>query len=156
MLDELTLRLARGPNFASLATLMPDGSPQVHVMWVDTDGDRILVNTEVHRRKFKNIAANSGCACWYLSPAGGVHRRKFKNIAANPLATVLILDRGDPWTYSEVRGEVVETVTGPEARAHIDALTRKYLGLDDYPNPITSERAILKIAPRRVFTSAGR
>ncbi len=131
MLDELTLRLARGPNFASLATLMPDGSPQVHVMWVDTDGDRILVNTEVHRRKFKNIAAN-------------------------PLATVLILDRGDPWTYSEVRGEVVETVTGPEARAHIDALTRKYLGLDDYPNPITSERAILKIAPRRVFTSAGR
>jgi len=131
MLDELTLRLARGPNFASLATLMPDGSPQVHVMWVDTDGERILVNTEVHRRKFKNIAAN-------------------------PLATVLILDRGDPWTYSEVRGEVVETVTGPEARAHIDALTRKYLGLDDYPNPITSERAILKIAPRRVFTSAGR
>lgn len=131
MLDELTLRLARGPNFASLATLMPDGSPQVHVMWVDTDGDRILVNTEVHRRKFKNIAAN-------------------------PLATVLILDRGDPWTYSEVRGEVVETVTGPEARAHIDALTRKYLGLDGYPNPIASERAILKIAPRRVFTSAGR
>ena len=131
MLDELTLRLARGPNFASLATLMPDGSPQVHVMWVDTDGERILVNTEVHRRKFKNIAAN-------------------------PLATVLILDRGDPWTYSEVRGEVVETVTGPEARAHIDALTRKYLGLDDYPNPITSERAILKVAPRRVFTSAGR
>ena len=131
MLDELTLRLARGPNFASLATLMPDGSPQVHVMWVDTDGERILVNTEVHRRKFKNIAAN-------------------------PLATVLILDRGDPWTYSEVRGEVVETVTGPEARAHIDALTRKYLGLDDYPNPITSERAILKIAPRRVFTSTGR
>lgn len=131
MLDELTLRLARGPNFASLATLMPGGSPQVHVMWVDTDGERILVNTEVHRRKFKNIAAN-------------------------PLATVLIIDRGDPWTYSEVRGEVVETVTGPEARAHIDALTRKYLGLDDYPNPITSERAILKIAPRRVFTSAGR
>lgn len=131
MLDELTLRLARGPNFASLATLMPDGSPQVHVMWVDTDGDCILVNTEVHRRKFKNITAN-------------------------PLATVLIVDRGDPWTYSEVRGEVVETVTGPEARAHIDALTRKYLGLDDYPNPISSERAILKIAPRRVFTSAGR
>ena len=131
MLDELTLRLARGPNFASLATLMPDGAPQVHVMWVDTDGGRILVNTEVHRRKFKNITAN-------------------------PLATVLIVDRADPWTYSEVRGEVAEVVTGPAARDHIDALTFKYLGLDGYPNPITSERAILQIEPRRVFTSADR
>ena len=131
MLDDLTLRLARGPNFASLATLMPDGSPQVHVMWVDADDRHILINTEVHRRKFKNMTAN-------------------------PLATVLIVDRGDPWTYSEVRGVVVETVTGPEARSHIDALTHKYLGLDNYPQPITSERAIVKIAPRRVFTSAER
>ncbi len=131
MLDDLTLRLARGPNFASLATLMPDGSPQVHVMWVDADDRHILINTEVHRRKFKNMTAN-------------------------PLATVLIVDRGDPWTYSEVRGVVVETVTGPEARSHIDALTHKYLGLDNYPQPITSERAIVKIAPKRVFTSAER
>ena len=131
MLDDLTLRLARGPNFASLATLMPDGSPQVHVMWVDADDRHILINTEVHRRKFKNMTAN-------------------------PLATVLIVDRDDPWTYSEVRGVVVETVTGPEARSHIDALTHKYLGLDNYPQPITSERAIVKIAPRRVFTSAER
>ena len=57
MLDEKTLELARGPNFASLATVMPDGTLQVHVMWVDADDDHILINTEVHRRKFKKARA---------------------------------------------------------------------------------------------------
>ena len=47
-----------------------------------------------------------------------------------------------------MRGKVVETVTGPEARAHIDALSRKYTG-HDYANPIQSERVILKVAPVR-------
>ena len=49
-----------------------------------------------------------------------------------------------------MRGEVVETVTGPEARAHIDALARKYTGAD-YGNPVQSERVILKVAARRQF-----
>ena len=126
MLDDKTLRLARGPNFASLATLMPDGTPQVHVMWVDADDHHVLINTEVHRRKFKNMMAN-------------------------PKATVLIVHRDDPWSFVEVRGEVAETVTGPSARAHIDSLAHKYLGVDLYPNPITSERVIVKIAPKRIF-----
>ena len=125
MLDDQTLRLARGPNFASLATVMPDGTLQVHVMWVDADEDHILINTEVHRRKFKNMVAN-------------------------PTVTVLIVHRDDPWSYVEVRGEVTDTVTGPVARSHIDALANKYLGVDEYPQPIISERVICKIVPRRV------
>ena len=127
MLDDLARELASGPNFASLATILPDGTPQGHLMWVDTDGENILINTETHRRKFKNMTAN-------------------------PAATVLIVHRDNPWRYAEVRGEVAGTVTGPEARAHIDELARKYLGVDEYPNPIQSERVIVKIAPRRVFT----
>ena len=126
MLDAKTLELARGPNFASLATLMPDGTPQVHMMWVDADDDHILINTEVHRRKFKNMMAN-------------------------PMATVMVVHRDDPWCFVEVRGEVTGTVTGPEARSHIDALARQYMGVDGYPRPITSERVIVKIAPRRVL-----
>ncbi|HEU0170041.1 MAG TPA: PPOX class F420-dependent oxidoreductase, partial [Acidimicrobiales bacterium] len=59
-------------------------------------------------------------------------------------------DAANPYSYGEVRGEVVETVTGPEARAHIDALSQKYMGTD-YGNPIQSERVILKVAPRRQF-----
>lgn len=127
MLDDKTRGLASGPNFASLATILPDGTPQVHLMWVDTDGEHILINTETHRRKFRNLRAN-------------------------PAATVLIVDRDNPWNYAEVRGRVADTVTGPEARAHIDTLANKYLGVDEYPNPIVSERVIVKIAPVRVFT----
>ena len=125
MLDERARKLAQGPNFASLATIMPDGTLQVHVMWVDADEEHILINTEVHRRKFKNMMAN-------------------------PTVTVLIVHRNDPWSYVEVRGEVTGTVTGPAARSHIDALSHKYLAVDEYPRPITSERVICKITPTRI------
>lgn len=126
MLDKRVLRLARGANYASLATVMPDGSIQVHLMWVDADDEHILINTEVHRPKFRNMMAN---------------RR----------ATVLIPEWGNPWHFAEVRGEVADTVTGTEARSHIDALAHKYMGVDEYPNPITSERVIVRIAPERVL-----
>ncbi len=126
MLDHKTTELANGPNFAALATLMPDGVPQVHVMWVDADEEHILVNTEVHRPKFKNLMAN-------------------------PTATVMIMNRDNPYEFVEVRGKVVETVTGSTARSHIDTLARKYLGLEEYPNPIQSERVIMKIKPNRIL-----
>lgn len=125
MLHKRVLRLAHGANYASLATVMPDGSMQVHLMWVDADDEHILINTETHRRKFRNMMAN-------------------------PQATVMIPERGNPWYFAEVRGEVVDTVTGAEARSHIDALAHKYMGVD-YPNPITSERVIVRIAPERVL-----
>ena len=125
MLDKTVLRLARGANYASLATVMPDGSMQVHLMWVDADDEHILINTEVHRPKFRNMMADSR-------------------------VTVLIPDRSNPYHFAEVRGRVVDTVRGAEARSHIDALAHKYMGVDEYPNPITSERVIVKIAPERV------
>ena len=125
MLDENVRRLASEPNFASMATVMPSGDLQVQLMWVDCDDDHIVINTEVHRRKFLNLAAN-------------------------PTVTVLIVNRNDPWDYVEVRGRVAETVTGPEARAHIDQLAHKYLGADTYPNPIASERVMVRIRPSRI------
>ena len=67
---------------------------------------------------------------------------------AKPRVTVTIWDRDDPYHYAEVRGEVVETVTGPEARAHIDSLSVKYYG-HEYRNRIQSERLILRIRPLR-------
>lgn len=126
MLEGKAQDLASGPNFAVMSTKMADGSLQTQMMWCDIDDDHILLNTEVHRAKYKNVMRD-------------------------PTVTVLIQDRDDPWSYAEVRGKVVETVTGPEARAHIDKLAKKYLGVDDYPNPIQSERVILRVAPERVF-----
>jgi PPOX class probable F420-dependent enzyme len=125
MLDDKIRALAAGKNFAAVTTLMPDGSPQTTPLWVDADGEHLLLNTEVHRQKYKNVSRD-------------------------PRITVTIIDAENPYSYGEVRGEVVETITGPDARAHIDALAQKYQGTD-YGNPIQSERVILKVAPRHQF-----
>jgi PPOX class probable F420-dependent enzyme len=123
MLDETLRRLAtEGKNIASVTTLLRDGTPQTTPMWVDADDDHLLLNTEVHRQKFKNIERD-------------------------PRVTVTIWDASNPYEYAELRGRLVDTVRGPEARSHIDQLSQKYNGID-YPNPIQSERVILKVAPK--------
>lgn len=126
MLDDKTIELAQGKNYAAISTVMSSGHPQTQMTWVDSDGEHIIVNTEIHRAKFKNLERN-------------------------PLVTVLIMEDGNPWSYAEVRGHVAETIRGQEARDHIDKLAKKYLGKDDYPNPIQSERVMVKIAPDRIF-----
>jgi PPOX class probable F420-dependent enzyme len=120
--DPMVRELARGDNFATLSVLLRSGQPMTHVMWVDADDDHVLLNTEVHRAKFEAIERD-------------------------PRVTVTIWKRDDPYPYAEVRGRVVEIVRGPEARAHIDALSRKYRGRDYDPERITSERVILRISP---------
>ena len=50
-----TIELARGANYGSITTVMPNGNLQTQLVWVHTDGERLVVNTEVHRQKFKNI-----------------------------------------------------------------------------------------------------
>ena len=117
------LELARGQNFAALTTLLPDGHPQTQVMWVDADEQHLLVNTEVHRQKFRNVERD-------------------------PRVTVTIWDMEDPYLFVEVRGEVVEKVKGQEAREHIDELSHKYRGRP-YQTQIQSERVMLRIAPSR-------
>jgi PPOX class probable F420-dependent enzyme len=121
-LDPEVDRLARGANFAVLSVLLFSGRPMAHVMWVDADDEHVLINTEVHRAKFRAVGRD-------------------------PRVTVTIWELGDPYHYAEVRGRVVETVTGPAARAHIDALSRKYRGRDYDEANITSERVILRVAP---------
>ncbi|HET8617840.1 MAG TPA: TIGR03618 family F420-dependent PPOX class oxidoreductase, partial [Acidimicrobiales bacterium] len=103
-------------------TLLRDGTPQTTPMWVDADDDHLLLNTEVHRQKYKNIERD-------------------------PRVTVTIWEASNPYAYAELRGRVVDMVRGPEARSHIDQLSQRYNGTD-YPNPIQSERVILKVAPK--------
>lgn len=126
-LDEDTVRLAKGKNLATVVTLMPDGQPQALLTWVDTDGEHLLVNTEPQRQRARNLSRD-------------------------PRITVLIHSDQDPWDWSEVRGRVVGTVQGDEAREHIDELSRKYVGTE-YRNPIGPQgRVILKVAPEKVNT----
>ncbi|HEY3335302.1 MAG TPA: PPOX class F420-dependent oxidoreductase [Candidatus Limnocylindrales bacterium] len=96
--------LVECPRVAALTTVMPDGSPQTSVVWcdVDTDGERIRVNT---MRGFQ----------------------KERNMRRNPRVTLLCYDPADDGRYLEVRG-VVEEMTEDGAMAHLDALTSKYAG----------------------------
>ena len=120
-LDPAIHALASGPNYGVLATLRPDGGPQTSVVWVDSDGEHLLVNTEVHRQKFQNISRDDR-------------------------VSVVVWDHEKPDREGEVRGRVVDTLTGSDAREHIDRLSQKYAGAP-YGIPIKSERVILRIEP---------
>ncbi len=124
MVDEKIKKLAQQANYGTITTLLRDGSPITHVMWVDADDDHMLINTEVHRAKFKNVERD-------------------------PRVSVVVWNEDDPYHYVEIRGRVTEMVRGPEARQHIDALSFKYMGKPYDPNTIQSERVILKITPER-------
>src|SRR5918997_1956725 len=120
----MVLELARGQNFAALTTLLPGGHPQTQVMWVDANEQHLLINTEVHRQKFRNVERD-------------------------PRVTVTIWDKEDPYRFVEVRGEVVEKVRGQEALDHIDELSQKYRGGPYNKSRIKSERVVLRISPLR-------
>lgn len=128
-LDDDTVRLAKGKNLATVVTLMPSGQPQALLTWIDTDGEHLLVNTEPERQRAKNIARDAR-------------------------VTVLIHASDDPYDWSEVRGRVVGSVGGQEARDHIDQLSLRYNGFE-YRNPIgPSGRIIFKVKPDKVNTPA--
>ncbi len=124
---EKYLDLFRKPAFGNLATLMPDGSPQVTPVWVDFDGQQVLVNSARGRQKDRNVRRDSRVA-------------------------VAIQDPENPYRYLEIRGRVSE-ITESGADAHIDSLAKKYLGKDKYPFRAPGEvRVIFKILPEH-FTS---
>lgn len=111
--------------FAHLATLMPDGSPQVTPVWWDFDGTHIRINTARGRVKDRNM------------------RRDAR-------VTLTAIDPDNPYRYLQVRGRVVE-ITETGADAHIDALAKKYLGKDRYPFRRPGEvRVVYRIEPDRV------
>jgi PPOX class probable F420-dependent enzyme len=113
--------------FANLATLMPDGSPQVTPVWCDYDGENVLINT-----------------------AAG--RVKDKNLQREPRVSLSILDPDNPYRYLEVRGRVVER-THEGADDHINKMAKKYLGVDVYPYRNQGEvRILYKIKPERTST----
>ncbi|MCI0547359.1 MAG: TIGR03618 family F420-dependent PPOX class oxidoreductase [Candidatus Rokubacteria bacterium] len=121
------LDLFRKPTFAHLATLMPDGTPHVTPVWVDYDGQHILVN----------------------SAAG---RQKDLNMGRRPEVAIEIPDPEDPNRYLHIRGPVVE-ITEAGADDHLDRLAQRYLGRPAYPEgwKFPGEvRRIYKIAPRKV------
>lgn len=96
------------PVLASLATLNPDGSPQLTPLWVDLEGDDVVFNTAQGRIKARNFERD--------------HR-----------VAVSVIDPDDQYNVVAFRGTVID-VTTDGADEHIDAMAKKYLGVDTYPN----------------------
>jgi PPOX class probable F420-dependent enzyme len=121
MLTDDDRALLQGKNFASLATTMADGAPQVSIVWIDVDGDTVLVNTAEGRTKTENM------------------RR-------DPRVAVCLFDDGDPYHQLMLRGHVTDFVH-EGADAHIDFLAKKYTGADVYgDHRPDQQRVIVRIA----------
>ncbi len=113
--------------FASLATLMPDGTPQVTPVWFDYKDGLVIVNTAIGRTKARNMQE-------------GAH------------VALSIPDPDNPYRYVQVRGRVTRTTTDG-ADENIEALSHKYLG-KPYPFRQPGEdRIIVEITPDRVSAS---
>ncbi|MDA4135116.1 MAG: PPOX class F420-dependent oxidoreductase, partial [Thaumarchaeota archaeon] len=124
-LNDKAIALLRGKNFAYVATLNRDGSPQLTPVWADTDGKNVLVNTAVGRVKEKNIARD-------------------------PRVAVATYDVTNPYSWTSVDGKVVKKITGKRADDHIDSLSFKYTGNKKYQGKPKEKRIILVIAPIRI------
>ena len=124
-LSERAKKLLKGKNFAFVATLNKDGTPQLTPTWVDTDGEHVLVNTALGRQKSRNVARD-------------------------PRVTVGVFDLSNPYDYISIGGKVVKKVTGKAADDHIDKLSMKYRGEPKYKrwNP-DEKRVILMIRPTK-------
>ncbi|MEU5545006.1 PPOX class F420-dependent oxidoreductase [Streptomyces sioyaensis] len=123
-------KLLDSPVFVTVATIQPDGSPQLSPVWVKRDGDDLLFSTTVGRRKEANI------------------RR-------DPRVSVLVQPFDAPYTYAEVRGSAsLTTEGGPQL---IDELSQKYTGKPYAEfNPAAADdapRLVVRITPRKVVGS---
>lgn len=125
-LTERVIKLIDGKNFAYLATLLPDGSPHVTPMWVDHEGDTLLMNTAIGRIKQRNITRD-------------------------PRVSITVVDSNNPYDRIIIHGRVVSQ-TEQGAEAHIDKLAKKYTGANKYQKASPSEkRIIIKIEPLRIL-----
>ncbi len=124
-LSEDTINLLKGKNFASLATVNKDGSPQVSIVWIDYEDEVILINT-----------------------AKG--RVKTNNMQRDPRVSISITDSENPYYQVTIKGRVIE-ITEDGAVYHINSLAKKYLNQDRFPVVDNEVRVKIKIKPEKTY-----
>ena len=116
--SEATLKLLEGRNYAVLATVNPDGSPQTSAMWVGRDGDDLFFSTVEGRVKHRNMLRD-------------------------PRVSVTVLDSADPENYVELRGRV--SMSPDIGRAVDTRLSWKYDGKDPDPDRPGAVRVVIRM-----------
>ena len=113
-------RLLERPNYAHLATLLPDGAPHSVPVWIDVEGtDKVVILT-------------------------GPGSRKARNVGRDPRVAISIIDVGQPYASVLIRGQVVELIDADRAWDIIDRISKKYTG---QPYPLRTDRIVLLIQP---------
>ena len=126
-LDDASKKMLQEKNFAFLATINANGTPQVTPVWVDTEDDYVLLNTAMGRVKQKNTKRD-------------------------PRVAIAVIDISNPYHYTAIQGRVLEQIAGQRAEDHIDKLAKKYLGKEKYPwRKAGEKRVLLEIEPERVI-----
>lgn len=119
--------LLESTALADVATIGPDGAPQVNPVWFGWDGSRISFSQTKARQKYKNLHKDNRIALSIVDPA-------------------------NPYRYIEIRGKVVEFIEDPD-KAFIDSMAKKYLGEDKYPwSQPGEERVVVVVQPERALT----
>ena len=123
-LSDAHRELIDGKNYATIATVNPDGSPHTSIVWVKRDGDDLLVSTVVGRKKDRNL-------------------RK------DPRVSISVLDHGNPYRYAEFRGEATLSLEG--GFDLINDLAHKYIG-GDYQGDVGTDnvRVIVRLSPTKI------
>ena len=119
-LPEEVQQFIDGPNLAIVATLMKNGSPQATMVWVDHDGDHVIINTPKGTQKDRNLARDGRIA-------------------------ICVIDRDQPTRYVQIRGRVINVRGGDEAWQHINKLSQKYSGRD-YPNQQERLKVVIEVS----------
>jgi PPOX class probable F420-dependent enzyme len=122
-LDDDARALLDGKNFATVATLDPDGSPHTSVVWFLRDGDDVL---------FSSLA----------------RRRKVKNLELDPRVAVSVFDLGNPYHSVDIRGTA--TLVVDQGKELPEKLSRKYLGESPPPEPEDDVRYVIRVTPEKV------
>jgi PPOX class probable F420-dependent enzyme len=123
VLTDAARRLLDGRNFATVATVGPDGQPHSSVVWVDRDGDTVVFSVTADKQKARNLARD-------------------------PRVSVSVFDLENPYHSVEIRG-TAELVRDPE-RSLPERLSRKYLGESPPPEPAHVVRLVARITPDKV------
>jgi PPOX class probable F420-dependent enzyme len=118
-LTQPTLALIDGKNYAVLATINADGSPQTSVIWIGRDDDSVLFTTVEGRLKHRNVGRD-------------------------PRVSVTVIDSADPENYVELRGRVT-AITQDVGRQMDTRLSWKYDGRDPNPDRPGAVRIIVRI-----------
>jgi len=123
-LTEEAKKLIDGKNFASVATLMPDGSPQVAPVWVERDGDTVVINATATRQRYRNLKRD-------------------------PRVALCVFDMNNPYSKVLIRGRATE-ITKVGAEEHIDKLSMKYRGGKYEWHKADDPRVVIRINPEHV------